>query len=71
MTHFVNKVKKLSHTDIVQIQVQYDTAMDSEHGSGEHFILIGLLNQKGFRVNSYQAALKEAQRIIETWVSLQ
>lgn len=68
---FEQKVRRLSAGDIADIMTQYDTAMDSQHGSGEHFILIGLLSQKGFRVYSYQEALQVANRIIDVWYRLE
>ena len=70
MNAFERKVSNLSAFDIAQIEAQYDAAMDTEHGSGEHWILIGLLNQKSFRVNSYQDALLTAGKIIAAWYRL-
>ena len=67
MNNFEVKVKNLSAADIAQIEAQYDAAMDTEHGSGEHWILIGLLGQKGFRVYSDQEALLTAGKIIAAW----
>ena len=70
MNDFERRVSNLSAMDIAQIEAQYDAAMDTEHGSGEHWILIGLLGQKGFRVYSYQEALLIAGQIIAAWYRL-
>jgi hypothetical protein len=70
MSSFKEKVKQLSINDIYTIQTQYDAAMDTEHGSGEHWLLIAALNQKGFRVNSVEQALEAAEKIIVLWREL-
>lgn len=67
---FEDRVKRLKADDIYDIQTQYDAAMDTEHGSGEHFILIGVLSQKGFRVNSVEEAFEVAGKIIAIWQRL-
>jgi hypothetical protein len=41
--------------------------MDTEHGSGEHWLMIAALNQKRFRVNSVEEALETAEKIIILW----
>ena len=48
MATFEEQVKQLNQADLYTIQSQYDAAMDTEHGSGEHWLLIAALNQKGF-----------------------
>ena len=45
--------------------------MDSEHGSGEHWLLIATLNQLGFPVRSVPQAVDTAERIIILWRRLQ
>ena len=67
MSNFEDKVKQLSADDLYTTQTQYDAAMDTEHGSGEHWLLIAALNQKGFRVNSVEEALETAEKIIILW----
>jgi hypothetical protein len=71
MSSFEEKVKLLSAGDVYTIQTQYDAAMDTEHGSGEHWLLIAALNQQGFRVNSVEEALETAEKIIVLWRELQ
>ncbi|MCB0211037.1 MAG: hypothetical protein KDJ52_16990 [Anaerolineae bacterium] len=44
--------------------------MDTEHGSGEHWLLITALNQKGFHVRSVEQAIDTAERIIILWRQL-
>lgn len=70
MSSFEEKVSRLSAGDLYTIQTQYDAAMDTEHGSGEHWLLIAALNQKGFRVNSVEQALETAEKIIVLWREL-
>ncbi len=70
MTSFEEQVKKLTVQDLYTIQTQYDAAMDTEHGSGEHWLLIAALNQKGFPVRSVAQAIDTAERIIVLWRQL-
>ena len=70
MASFEEQVKKLSETEIYTIQTQYDAAMDTEHGSGEHWLLIAALNQQGFHVRSVAQAIDTAERIIIVWRQL-
>ncbi len=58
MATFEDQVKNLSEHDLYTIQSQYDAAMDTEHGSGEHWLLIAALNQKGFPVRSVEQAIR-------------
>lgn len=70
MTSFEEQVKTLTEQDIYTIQTQYDAAMDTEHGSGEHWLLIAALNQKGFPVRSVEQAIDTAERVIILWRQL-
>jgi hypothetical protein len=70
MASFEDLVRNLTEIDIYTIQTQYDAAMDTTHGSGEHWILIGTLNQKGFPVRSVEQAYELAEQIIMLWRSL-
>lgn len=67
MANFEEQVKRLAESDLYTIQTQYDAAMDTEHGSGEHWLLIATLNQQGFHVRSVAQALETAERIIVLW----
>ncbi len=67
---FDDQVRRLNRDDLNAIQTQYEAAMETDHGSGEHWILIGLLGQKGFPVNSFQEAFDTAERIIIRWLEL-
>lgn len=67
---FDDQVRRLNQDDLNSIQTQYEAAMEPDHGSGEHWILIGLLGQKGFPVNSFQEAFDTAERIIIRWLEL-
>jgi hypothetical protein len=70
MANFEEQVKALSKQDLYTIQTQYDAAIDTEHGSGEHWLLIASLNQKGFPVRSVEQAIDTAERIIVLWRQL-
>lgn len=70
MASFEDFVKKLSLEDIYTIQTQYDAAIDTDHGSGEHWLLIATLNQKGFHVRSVDQAIDTAERVIILWRQL-
>ncbi len=70
MATFEDQVKNLSEHDLYTIQSQYDAAMDTEHGSGEHWLLIAALNQKGFPVRSVEQAIDTAERVIIFWRQL-
>jgi hypothetical protein len=70
MASFDDQVRRLNRDDLNAIQTQYETVMETDHGSGEHWILIGLLGQKGFPVNSFQEAFDTAERIIIRWLEL-
>lgn len=71
MASFEDQVKRLTEPDVLTIQNQYDAAMETEHGSGEHWALIATLNQKGFPVRTVQQAIETAENIITLWFSLQ
>jgi hypothetical protein len=70
MASFEDRVKSLTRTDLLTIQNQYDAAMDTSHGSGEHWALIAALNQKGFSVRTVDQAIETAEKIITLWYSL-
>jgi hypothetical protein len=70
MASFEEQVKKLNEYDLYTIQTQYDAAMDTDHGSGEHWLLIATLNQRGFQVRSVEQAIETAERIIILWRQL-
>lgn len=70
MASFEDQVKLLTRPDVLTIQSQYDAAMDTEHGSGEHWTLIAALNQKGFHVRTIEQALETAENIITLWYGL-
>lgn len=70
MADFEEQVKNLTEYDLYTIQTQYDAAIDTDHGSGEHWLLIAALNQKGFHVRSVQQAIELAEQIIVLWRQL-
>jgi hypothetical protein len=45
-------------------------ALETGHGSGEHWILMTVLDKYGFRTNSPFQAMKVADEVIITWYRL-
>jgi hypothetical protein len=39
MASFEEQVTRLTENDVYTIQTQYDAAIDTAHGSGEHWLL--------------------------------
>ncbi len=65
------KISKLSDADIWDIQAHLDRAIDTNSGSGDHWILMACLNQHGFRTNSTEEAMRLAEEIIVAWYQIQ
>ncbi|GAB4431921.1 MAG: hypothetical protein Kow0031_13180 [Anaerolineae bacterium] len=57
--------------DIARISTHLDAALDNDAGSGDHWILMSLLDEYGFRTNGTGEAMELAERIIVRWYSLQ
>lgn len=71
MKSFTDRVKKLSDNELRDIQAHFERALDTEHGSGDHWILMACLDKHGFRTNSPDEAMRLAEEIISTWYKLQ
>ncbi len=67
---FSDQVKGLTLANINEIEVHYYAALETEHGSGEHWILMTVLDKSGFRTNSPTEAMKVADQIIVMWYTL-
>ena len=67
---FEEQVKQLTVDNINEIEAHYYAALETEHGSGEHWILMTALDKYGFRTNSPTQAMKIADEIIMTWYTL-
>lgn len=65
-----DKVILLDEDDIQDIKIHYDLAMESEHGSGDHWLLISCLSGHGFRANGTDEAVKIAEEITTLWNQL-
>jgi hypothetical protein len=65
------QVKLLSKANINEISLHYDNAVDTEHGSGDHWILMGVLDKYGFRTHNPIKAVELAEEIITLWYHLQ
>ena len=66
-----DRVKLFNETAINEISLQYDNAVETEHGSGDHWILMGVLDKYGFRTHSPTKAIELAEEIITLWYRLQ
>jgi hypothetical protein len=65
------QVKQLTANNVNEIETHYYAALETEHGSGEHWILMTVLDKYGFRTHSPTQAMKVADEIILLWYSLQ
>ena len=68
---FTEQVKRLDLADINDILVHYDSAMDADHGSDDHWILMSVLDKYGFRTNNPIRAMEVAEEIVTLWYQLQ
>lgn len=55
-----------SHFDLLKLD-----KLENNHGSGDHWILMAILDRCGFRTNSPTKAVDVAEKIITTWYRLQ
>lgn len=67
---FQEQVGQLTIDNINEIETHYYAALETEHGSGEHWILMTVLDKHGFRTNSPTQAMKVADDIIVLWYHL-
>ncbi len=64
-------VAKLTDADIWDIQAHLDRALDTNSGSGDHWILMACLNKHGFRTHGTDEAMRLAEEIIVVWYQMQ
>ncbi len=64
---FEDRVKLLNEDEIADISLHYDRAVSTEHGSGDHWILMSVLDKYGFRTHNPMKAVKTAEEIITIW----
>ena len=64
------KVQGLTEAAINEISLHYDNAVDTEHGSGDHWILMAVLDKHGFRTNNPMKAVELAEEIMTLWYRL-
>jgi hypothetical protein len=62
-----DRVKLLNKVVINEISFHYDNAVESNHGSGDHWILMSVLDKYGFRTDSPTRAVHLAEEIITLW----
>ena len=65
------RVKLLNRSAIDEISLHYDNAVDTEHGSDDHWILMSVLDKYSFRTYSPTKAIEVAEEIITLWYRLQ
>ena len=68
---FEDQVRQLTLININEIETHYYAAIETAHGSGEHWILMAVLDKYGFRTNSPTRAIELADEIIVLWYTLQ
>jgi hypothetical protein len=64
------QVQQLSKSAINEISLHYDSAVETEHGSGDHWILMGVLDKYGFRTHNPMKAIELAEEIMTLWYRL-
>jgi len=64
MTMTSEEVALLDDDDVQNIQTHYDLAMESEHGTGNHLLLMSCLSGHGFYANGTDEAIEMAEEII-------
>ncbi|MCA9935897.1 MAG: hypothetical protein H6662_05120 [Ardenticatenaceae bacterium] len=64
---FEERVKRLTLTEMHNIETHYYAALETSHGSGDHWILMPVLDKYGFRTNSPDGAMNLAEEIITYW----
>ena len=62
-----DRISRLTPADIDKLQAHLDRALSTDHGSGDHWILMAVLDQLGFRTNSPTAAMDKAEEVISKW----
>lgn len=68
---FKEKGLALLKADIDDIMQAMYTALESDTGSGDHWILMVTLDRYGFRTNSTAGAERLAEEIISVWYTNQ
>ena len=64
------RIKNLTLSNIQDIETHYYLTLETEHGSGDHWILMTVLDKYGFRTNSPAKAMEVADEIIISWYTL-
>lgn len=64
------KVRQLTREEIDDITVHYDAALYNDTGSGDHWILMAVLDKYGFRTMSPTKAMEVAEEVITRWYQL-
>jgi hypothetical protein len=67
---FAQQVQGLTESAINDISLHYDSAVDTEHGSGDRWILMAVLDKYGFRTNNPTKAVELAEEIMTQWYRL-
>ena len=64
---FEDQVRQLTSININEIETHYYAAIETTHGSGEHWILMTVLDKYDFRTNSPTRAIELADEIIAAY----
>ncbi len=68
---FEERVKRLTPLEMRNIETHYYAALETSHGSGNHWILMSVLDKYGFRSNSPDGAMSLAEEVITYWYRIQ
>ena len=68
---FETRVSLLTERQLNNISLHLDAALENDHGSGDHWILMSVLDKYGFRTNSPTRAMELAEEIITLWYKSQ
>jgi len=64
------RIARLDQSAINDIQIHLEIATENESGSGDHWLLMAVLDKYGFRTNSPSQCMDIAERIIVEWYNL-
>jgi hypothetical protein len=62
-----DRISQLTKADIDKLQAHLDRALATDHGSGDRWVLMAVLDRLGFRTNSPTGAMDKAEEVITKW----
>jgi len=64
---FSQIIANLDRDAINDIQIHLELTTDNDHGSGDHWVLMAVLDKYGIRANSPTEAMWIAEEVIVEW----